>query len=233
MVDDGGETYRPNEYYERRFEDDEIAAEAHRRFVGGSWQAIGGLQLRFLREQGLRRSDRLLDVGCGALRAGVRFVRYLDAGNYFGLDVNADLLRAGLDIELPAAGLADKLPSTNLRCEDRFDASRFGVTFDMAIAQSVFTHLPLNHIRLCLVRLASVMAPGGAFFATFFRCPAGHPIDEPLQHAKATTHTEKDPFHYRVDDFAWAISELPWRIDDIGDWGHPFGQEMLRFDFVG
>jgi hypothetical protein len=37
----------------------------------------------------------------------------------------------------------------------------------MAIAQSVFTHVSLNQMRLCLYRLARVMRPGGTFYATF------------------------------------------------------------------
>jgi hypothetical protein len=35
----------------------------------------------------------------------------------------------------------------NLRSTDRFD-NDFGVAFDVAIAQSVFTHMPLNMMRL-------------------------------------------------------------------------------------
>ena len=28
----------------------------------------------------------LIDIGCGALRGGVHFVRHLDPGHYFGMD---------------------------------------------------------------------------------------------------------------------------------------------------
>jgi len=59
---------------------------------------------------------------------------------------------AGYANELDDAGRA-RLPSKNLRATDRFDAD-FGVEFDMAIAQSVFTHVSLNWIRLCLARVA-------------------------------------------------------------------------------
>ena len=50
---------------------------------------------------------RLLDIGCGALRGGVHFVRYLEDGNYAGLDVNRSLIAAG-HRELQSAGLHEK-----------------------------------------------------------------------------------------------------------------------------
>ena len=64
----------------------EIAKGSHRGAVGGRWEEMGRLQLDFLVKQGLRPSDELLDVGCGALRAGLHFIRYLKPGNYFALN---------------------------------------------------------------------------------------------------------------------------------------------------
>ena len=63
--------------------------------------------------------------------------------------MNATLLED--DVEF-SDELREKLPRENLRATDRFDCD-FGVQFDFAIAQSLFTHIPLNDIRLCLVRL--------------------------------------------------------------------------------
>ena len=58
-----------------------IRALGHRRYVGGHWEALGALQLDLLRREGLRPSHRLVDVACGALRAGVHLIPWLDAGN--------------------------------------------------------------------------------------------------------------------------------------------------------
>ena len=52
----------------------------HRNSVGGMWDEIGGLQRDFVLGEGLTPDMRLLDIGCGCLRAGVHFVRYLNAG---------------------------------------------------------------------------------------------------------------------------------------------------------
>ncbi len=150
-------------------------SQQHRRYVGGLWEELGKLQVDFLAEQGLRPHHQFIDVGCGSLRAGRLLVDYLEPRHYYGIDINVDVMKAGYDHELTDEQRS-RLPLVNLRCTDRFDAD-FGHPFDMAIAQSVFTHLSLNNIRLCLFRLAKVMKPGAKFFATFFEEAAGVPLD--------------------------------------------------------
>jgi hypothetical protein len=86
------------------------------------------------------------------------------------------LLAAGYEHELTEE-LRDKLPREHLRATDRFDCD-FGVEFDFAIAQSLFTHISLNQIRLCLFRVASAMPPGGRFLASYFEAPRSHPLDQ-------------------------------------------------------
>ena len=197
----------------------------HRRRVGGYWEKVGKLQLNFLIAQGLKPTSRFLDVGCGALRAGVHLVDYLDAGNYYGIDINEELLTAGYTLEL-SAEQRQKLPRDHLRCTDRFDVD-FGVKFDQAIAQSVFTHLSLNHLRLCLYRVAGQMSVGGKFFVTFREAPPDFPLDGLLQKPKVR-YTERDPYWYWLSDLEWAASFAPWEFRYIGDWGHPRNQRMVE-----
>ena len=78
----------------------QVRAGQHREVIGGLWDEMGRLQLEFMRAQGLQPQHRLLDLGCGSLRAGIHFVRYLDAGRYYGLDHNQSLLDAGYGTEL-------------------------------------------------------------------------------------------------------------------------------------
>jgi SAM-dependent methyltransferase len=215
--------------YNFTLSDEEIAAGVHRKKVGRAWRYTARLQHDFLVAQGMTPTSNVLDVGCGALRAGILIAKYLEPGRYYGIDINESLIRAGLLHELPLAGLEGRVPAGNLRATDRFECD-FGVAFDFAIAQSVFTHLPLNHIRLCLYQLSLVMAPGGRFFATFFEAPAKTPYDRTVQQAVRKTWPERDPYHYRRADLAWAAETVAdWNVRYIGDWGHRRGQRMIEY----
>jgi hypothetical protein len=121
------------------------------------------------------------------------------------------------------------VPPDNLRLTSRFECD-FGVAFDTALAVSVFTHLPLNHIRLCLFQVAAVMVPGGSFFATYFPADDAVPFDETVRQKATRTFAEHDPYHYLPSDLAWAATSVaPWDVKPIGDWGHPRGQHMIEF----
>lgn len=208
----------------------EIAAGRHRQKVGGRWDEIGRLQLDFLKEQGLRPSDALLDVGCGALRAGLHFMRWLQPGGYYGLDCNASLLEAGR-MEMDCAGLADRRPQ--LLLNERFECAAFGRTFRFILANSVFTHLPLNSIERCLVEAAKALAPDGRFFASYFDAPHWPALGD-LQHPdNIVTHSDRNPYHYHFSVFEHLAGRLQLEVKRLIDWGHPRGLAMLVFSHSG
>jgi SAM-dependent methyltransferase len=204
----------------------------HRDVVGGRWEQVGALQASFLVEQGLRPEHRLLDVGCGALRAGSHLVRYLEPGNYYGIDASDELLAAGR-YELEREGLAGRAPT--LRHDARFGVESFGQEFDFAIAHSVFTHIPINSILVCLLKMAPVLRrPGGRFYATFFENPRGTKRLDVLEHprpgeAPELTHPDADKYHYGFDLFEWLCEGTGLRVEYLGDWGSPTEQKMLLF----
>lgn len=208
--------------YRRAFTADDVANAEHRQYVGGKWHEIGQLQRDFLTDRGLRPDHAFLDVGCGSLRAGVQLVDYLDPGNYYGIDANPHVIEAGYDHELTSAQQS-RLPAGNLRGTDRFDCD-FGVDFDMAIAQSVFTHVSLNHIRLCMYRVAKVMKPGGKFYVTFFERGPNAPLDG----RRGQQFAERNPYWYYRRDLRWAAGFGPWDFRYIGWWDHPRGQRMIE-----
>lgn len=208
-----------------------VALGEHRAIIGGLWEEIGKLQFAALTAHGLLPRHSLLDVGCGCLRGGVHFIRYLEPGNYIGVDINQSLLDAGYDVELERAGLQSRMPRANLVCLKAFEFPSLARRFDFALALSLFTHLPFNHIRLCLTRLAEAVRPGGAFFATYFELPKDAPLSEPHSHplGGVTTYPTADPYHYRLADLFYAAQGLPWEIRAIGDFAHPRDQKMLAF----
>jgi len=219
----------PNQY-SRELSAEEIAGGGHREIVGGLWEHVGALQFGFLVGRGLKPHMRLLDLGCGCLRGGIHFIRYLEPGHYFGIDVNESLLTAGR-CELDKAGLGERLPQGNLLANGSFEGWRFGVDFDFVLAQSVFTHLPGDWLRHCLGELARCVRPGGQFYMTYFECPADWPISEPRTYAPhgGTTYPDRDPFHYRLEDLRRFAEGLPWRMEPLGGWGHPRGQHMMLY----
>jgi SAM-dependent methyltransferase len=225
----------PSPYYDLDKVAREVAKGHHRDVIGGLWDEIGQLQFDFLVEKGLRREQRFLDIGCGCLRGGVHFVDYLDPGNYFGTDISQALLDVGHEVELVQRGLQTRVPKSQLHSDDSFNFSAFGTRFDIALAHSLFTHLPENSIRLCITRLAQAMAKGGRFYATFFIVPDDHPFGEPFCHPRLgySTNDHADPYHYRFRDIFRLCTSLPWHPILIGEWNHPRGQQMVLFEFAG
>lgn len=194
----------------------------HRTYVGGLWNEMGSLQFQFLLDQGLRPSHRLLDVACGSLRLGVRVIPYLDPGHYFGIEKEQSLLDAGIEQELGDAMAHLKKP--NLLCSSNFDYDQFAASFDFAIIQSLFTHLPPAAIGLCLSKLRPHMRHGSTVFATFFESEDSfyNPLDAHDHGYFAYTQQE-------MADFGTTALFTP---HFIGDWGHPRGQVMVAYRAV-
>ena len=193
----------------------------HRSAVGGMWEEIGKAQFQFLLDQGMEPSDYLLDVGCGSLRGGIHFIKYLDTGHYFGVEKEADLLKAGQEIEIVQNGLKDKNPTLILSDEFNLGLVPHTVRFDYALALSVFTHLPIDKIEQCLRRVMPRLS--GEFYATFWRGP--------VQSYSGPHKRRKDEIQravYPFNDLLKLARRLGCKADDIGDWGHPRNQQMLR-----
>jgi SAM-dependent methyltransferase len=132
-----------------------------------AWLRLGQLQFDYLASHGLKPAMRMLEIGCGNLRAGRLFIDYLDAGNYYGTDISPDiLLSAGRTVI--EYGLQRKLPYLSLVSDLRLEFLPDGY-FDVVHAHSVFSHSPLSVIEECLTHVGRIMAPGGFFDFTFDR----------------------------------------------------------------
>jgi cyclopropane fatty-acyl-phospholipid synthase-like methyltransferase len=213
--------------YFKELSSEEISKKAHRDFVGGLWDDLGQLQLEFLIKSGLKPNHKLLDIGCGCLRGGLYYLKYLDAGNYFGLDINHSLIGAG-KIEVDEAGLSYKKPK--LIVDDAFLISKFGTKFDFMVSVSLFTHLPFNIIVRCLNRARENLLPHGIYYSTYFQAPTPSHL-EPIRQEPGDIVTKYDsnPFHYSVDELAYMAKLAKLELNVIGDWRHPRNQKMAAF----
>lgn len=213
--------------YSRELSNEEIENKEHRDLVGGMWDELGRLQLEFLIKSGLMPDHKLLDIGCGSLRGGVHYVKYLREGNYYGLDINNSLIEAGR-MEIEEAGLSHKKP--NLAVDDRFSIDKFRSKFDYMVSVSVFTHLPVNIIVRCLSKARQSLAPNGVYYSTYFQAPAAAHLDTiEQQPGGIVTNYDSDPFHYSVQELAYMAELAQLELNVVGDWGHPRNQMMAAF----
>lgn len=125
---------------------------------------MGATQFRLLCTLGLEESDRLLDFGCGSLRAGKYFINYLSKGNYFGVDPNRWLIEESIEKELGKDIINIKAPT--FYHNDTFKVES-EYKFDFIIAQSIFSHTGLDLTSQLLESFASVLQDDGLIVATF------------------------------------------------------------------
>ncbi|MFF5210026.1 class I SAM-dependent DNA methyltransferase [Streptosporangium sp. NPDC000396] len=139
-----------------------VGSKSHKR-----WLVLGQMQFDYLTRHGLKPEHRMLEIGCGNLRAGRLFINYLDTGNYYGIDISPDILLSAQDV-LVSHGLRDKLPHLTMVKNLRFDFLPDEM-FDVVHAHSVFSHSPLHVIEECFQHIGRIMRPGGWFDFTFDR----------------------------------------------------------------
>lgn len=191
----------------------------HRRYVGHLWDELGELQFQMMLDEGLEPSHYFCDVACGSFRAGRYFIRYLEPGHYLGIDKERALVELGSRHELGPDLLAEKRPEIIVDPDFRFD--RFSARASFALAHSLFTHLPISLIEVCLRNLRSWIRPDGVFLATFFESdrPVHNP-DRPHDHAR---------FEYTRAQMEGLGRIAGWVPEYLGEWNHPRGQKLIRF----
>lgn len=137
-------------------------------YLGGpptQFVECGLMQLNVLLEQGLEPHHRVLDVGCGALRAGLWLLKILQPERYHGIEPHRARLRFGQEF---VAG--DDLITRNrprFDHNDQFDFGVFGTAFDVVLARSVWTQASKPQILRMLDGFLEHSAETGMFLASF------------------------------------------------------------------
>ena len=180
-------------------------------------------QLDYLQAHGLTPGSTLLDYGCGALAAGIRFIGYLEPGRYVGLDISAEVLREG-ERRLERATLADRRPALHL-LDGPLEAVLGERRFDFLWAQSVLTHMPPEDILALLRDIRRHMHDGSQLFTTF-----AHTTGKPGQ-------KQFKDWYYNREFFIDAAATHGFHVEFMSDWNHPddpAGNDMMaRFTLKG
>src|SRR5438093_164793 len=116
----------------------------YRAYVGPpeDYDLIAAMTFNLLTTIGLRQHHSLLDIGCGSLRIGRLLIPYLNRGKYFGVEPNQWLVEEGIKREIGETLVATKGP-TFLLTDSPEMVIETKVSFDFALAQSIFSHCGL------------------------------------------------------------------------------------------
>ena len=192
-----------------------VGSQSHER-----WLALGEMQFDYLSEHGLKPGHRMLDIGCGNLRAGWRFIAYLDSGNYYGIDISPDILISAKQT-LATYELQDKLPHLTITHDLTLDFLP-DAHFDVVHAHSVFSHSPIGVIDECLAHVGRILAPGGFFDFTFDRT-------EGAEH-----QVLREDFYYRTETLLKLARTHGLEARFMEDWEtRKHGQSKIRVNNPG
>jgi hypothetical protein len=121
---------------------------------------------------------RVADFGCGTLRVGVHFIRWLDAGCYWGLEPASGMTDLGKEM-VGDEVLRDKRPQLTGTSPD---ALRQAAAFapDLVISRAVATHIPPQEIETYTRSLVALTGKPGAQL-TFDARVAAEPMTVPVE----------------------------------------------------
>lgn len=194
----------------RRDPEGAVGSHSHKR-----WLKMGRLQLDYLVRHGLSPEHRMLEIGCGNLRAGRLFIRYLEPGNYYGIDISPDILMSAQGV-LADDGLQALLPHLTPVRDLRF-AFLPDEYFDVVHAHSVFSHSPIEVIEECFAHVGRIMKPDAWFDFTFDRT-------EGVEH-----QVLREDFYYRTETLVTLAGRYGLEAVFMDDWEElPHKQSKIR-----
>tara|TARA_R110000851_G_scaffold243859_2_gene396666 strand:- start:1911 stop:2642 length:732 start_codon:yes stop_codon:yes gene_type:complete len=210
MIDNSENVSKCNfqSYYSRDMEKyrnqiDKHGPPPHRYYSADFWEDTIPLIRSYLVSNGLKPEHKLLDLGAGGLRSALALVPYLNANNFYAIDINKFLLEDGYKYEIVHNKLDDKFPDCNIKITHDYDATDWGVLFDYVWSFSLWTHLDIGECEKCLSNVSKVLKPGGVYLTTCFIVTnsAYGKTNIVSSDVNIATYSDKDPFHHRLDSF--------------------------------
>jgi SAM-dependent methyltransferase len=182
-----------------------------------TWVRRGQAQFDYLIGHGLQPGDRMLEIGCGTLRAGHLFIDYLSTGHYYGVDTSPDALIAAQRI-VAEFGLQAKMPHLTLvsGLDLRFlPASKFTVVQ----AHNLFGRSPTEVIGEGFAQVSRVMTRDAIFDFTFDRADGVEP------------QALRKDFYRRADTLIGLADAHGFDAELMKDW-EPFGHGHSKLRLI-
>lgn len=124
------------------------------------WTAGATKAEYYFRKMGLKPHHRVIDYGCGSLRIGAHFIRYLNRGCYFGLDVVPNFFEIGKEL-IGAELMERKAPRLEAIDEGSISAAaEFGA--DFVFSAAVCTHVHPEELQIYFDNLQRLTRKPGA-----------------------------------------------------------------------
>jgi ubiquinone/menaquinone biosynthesis C-methylase UbiE len=125
------------------------------------FDTVGRLELEFLKREGLKPTDTLVDLGCGSGRLAVHAIPTLADGHYVGIDISRAMLDAARkriekrypDPQCRVSWMHQTTPIFALEAD----------SVDMVCAFSVINHMEHEDAFLYLKEALRIVRPGGRF----------------------------------------------------------------------
>ena len=106
------------------------------------------VQLKLLKQFGLKENHEFLDFGCGVLRGGMDIINYLDDGKYHGYDISRKRLDVG-EAQFAESGINKKIYLSDQMPNKKFDVIWAFQVF-IHIADDIFD----ENLKLILAHLS-------------------------------------------------------------------------------
>lgn len=149
------------------------------------FEKVGRHTFQTLIADGLLPSHKLLDFGCGSLRNGFWLMRFLDTGNYYGIEPVEKGVKAGLK-HLIGPEL-EKFKRPNFSFSTDTDIGAFNVPFDYVVARSILSHTCPGMLHKMLETFAK-SSPQGTMFGSYWRADLPAELSRFWKHSKAKTN---------------------------------------------
>ncbi|MBI2717488.1 MAG: hypothetical protein HY245_02235 [Rhizobiales bacterium] len=125
---------------------------------GSKFESEGVKLFDKIKALGIQPGHVVVDYGCGSLRIGQHFIRYLEAGHYWGLDVTDRFFTDGLAL-IPGTTVADRRPNLGVIGEDTLARARTANP-DYIFSMAVMKHVPKEEMGRYWSNLIGLMKTG-------------------------------------------------------------------------